>query len=100
MIDQDRRQLELNLRVPRRALRQAAVDAGKQEIALARKGLVEADKPLLKEIAGYGVTVTSLTPAQREAFVKATRPVYEKWKKTIGPDLVNAAERSVAARNK
>ncbi len=27
-----------------------------------------------------GVTVTQLSPAEREAFVKATRPVYEKWK--------------------
>jgi TRAP-type transport system periplasmic protein len=44
--------------------------------------------------------VTQLTPAEREAFVKATRPVYEKWKKTIGPDLVSAAEKSIAARNK
>lgn len=59
-------------------VRQAAIDAGKQGVAIARKGLVEADKPLLKEIAGFGVTVTQLSPAERDAFVKATRPVYEK----------------------
>ncbi len=81
-------------------VRQAAVDAGKQEIVLARKGLTEADKPLLKEIAGMGVTVTQLSPAEREAFVKATRPVYEKWKNTVGADLVNSAEKAVAARKK
>ncbi len=81
-------------------VRQAAIDAGKQEIALARKGLVEADKPLLKEVAGLGVTVTQLTPAEREAFVKATRPVYNKWKTTVGADLVNTAEKSIAARKK
>ena len=57
-------------------VRQAALDAGKQEIAIARKGLVEADKPLLKDIAAMGVTVTQLTPQEREAFVKATRPGY------------------------
>lgn len=79
-------------------VRQAAIDAGKQGVAIARKGLVEADKPLLKEIAGFGVTVTQLTPAEREAFVKATRPVYDKWKQTIGVDLVNAAEKAIAAR--
>lgn len=82
------------------AVRQAAIDAGKQEIALARKGLVEADKPLLKEVAGMGVTVTTLSPAERDAFVKATRPVYEKWKATIGADLVNQAEKDIAARKK
>lgn len=81
-------------------VRQAAIEAGQQEIALARKGLVEAGKPLLKEVAGMGVTVTELSPAERDAFVKTTRPVYDKWKKTIGADLVNAAEKSIAARKK
>ncbi len=78
-------------------VRAAAIDAGKQEIVLARKGLVEEGKPLLKEIAGMGVTVTTLTPAEREEFVKATRPVYTKWKSTVGPALVETAEKSVAA---
>jgi len=82
----------------REIVRQAAIDAGKEETALARKGLVEADKPLLKEIAGHGVTVTQLSPAEREAFVKATRPVYDKWKNTVGADLVTQAEKSIAAR--
>jgi TRAP-type C4-dicarboxylate transport system substrate-binding protein len=81
-------------------VRQAAIDAGKQEIAIARKGLIEADRPLLKEVAGFGVTITQLSPAEREAFVKATRPVYNKWKNTVGADLVNAAEKSIAARKK
>ncbi|WP_295528956.1 DctP family TRAP transporter solute-binding subunit [uncultured Pseudacidovorax sp.] len=81
-------------------VRQAALDAGKEEIALARKGLTEADKPLLKDIAGMGVTVTQLTPAEREAFVKATRPVYAKWKGTIGTGLVDKAEKAIAARQK
>jgi tripartite ATP-independent transporter DctP family solute receptor len=81
-------------------VRQAAIDAGKQNIALARKGLVEADKPVLKDIAAMGVTVTQLTPAEREAFVKATRPVYAKWTPTIGKELVAQAEQAVAARKK
>jgi TRAP-type transport system periplasmic protein len=81
-------------------VRQAAIDAGQQEIAIARKGLVEADKPVLKDIAAMGVTVTQLTPAEREAFVKATRPVYEKWKGTVGADLVAKAEKAIAARKK
>jgi tripartite ATP-independent transporter DctP family solute receptor len=79
-------------------VRQAAIDAGKEEIAIARKGLVEADKPLLKDIAALGVTITQLTPAEREAFVKVTRPVYEKWKVQIGTELVGAAEHAIAAR--
>lgn len=81
-------------------VRQAAVDAGKQGIALARQGLTEADKPAFKGIAAAGVNVTFLTPAEREAFVKATRPVYDKWTKTIGPALVKEAETAIAARKK
>jgi tripartite ATP-independent transporter DctP family solute receptor len=82
----------------REIVKQAAIDAGKEEIAIARKGMVEADKPLLKDIAANGVTVTQLSPAEREAFVKATRPVFEKWKGQIGADLVNQAEKAIAAR--
>ena len=84
----------------REIVKQAAIDAGKEEIAIARKGMVEADKPLLKDIAANGVTVTQLSAAEREAFVKATRPVYAKWKNTIGADLVNQAEKDIAARKK
>jgi tripartite ATP-independent transporter DctP family solute receptor len=81
-------------------VRQAAVDAGKQEIEIARKGLAETDPPVLKDIAGNSVSVVKLSPAEREAFVKATRPVYDKWKKTIGEGLVAKAEAAVAARKK
>jgi tripartite ATP-independent periplasmic transporter solute receptor, DctP family len=84
----------------REIVRQAAIDAGKQEIAIARKGLAEADQPLLKDISAIGVTITQLSPAQREAFVKVTRPVYDKWKNTVGADLVNTAEKAIAARKK
>ncbi|XDF34698.1 DctP family TRAP transporter solute-binding subunit [Paracidovorax avenae] len=82
----------------REIVRQAAIDAGKEQIAIARKGMVEADKPLLKEIASHGVTVTQLTPEERQAFVQATRPVFDKWKGQIGADLVNAAEKAVAKK--
>ena len=84
----------------REIVKQAAIDAGKEEIAIARKGLVEEGKPLLKDIAANGVTVTELTAAEREAFVKATRPVVDKWKGQIGADLVAAAEKAIAARKK
>ena len=81
-------------------VRDAAIEAGKQEIEIARKGLVEPGQPLLKEIAGLGVTVTQLSPAERETFVTATRPVYNKWKNTIGVDLVTSAEKAIAERKK
>jgi TRAP-type C4-dicarboxylate transport system substrate-binding protein len=87
----------LDARRPRNR-RQAAIEAGKEQIALARKGVIEADKPLLKQIEGLGVTVTQLTPAERDAFVQATRPVYNKWKGQVGADLVNMAEKAIVQR--
>ena len=82
----------------REAVRQAAIEAGKEEIAIARKGLAEPGQPLLKDIAGLGVNIVQLSPAERDAFVKATRPIYTKWKGQIGADLVNMAEKAIAAR--
>ena len=64
----------------REIVRQAAIDAGREEIAIARKGLVEAGKPLVKELEALGVTVTDLNAEQRKAFADATKAVYTKWK--------------------
>jgi len=82
----------------REIVRQAAVDAGKQEIALARAGLVEAGRPLLKDIEGLGVKVTQLTAAERAQFVAATRGVASKWKGQIGAALVDKAEKAVPGK--
>ncbi len=84
----------------RAIVKQAALDAGKQEITIARTGLIEADKPLLKQIEGLGVTVTTLDSKEREGFVKAARQVFDKWKEQIGSGLVDKAERSIATRIK
>ena len=47
-------------------VRQAAIDAGKEQIAIARKGMVEADQPLVKDLQAAGVTVTKLSQAERQ----------------------------------
>jgi len=70
-------------------VRQAAIDAGKQQIEIARK-------PLVQTIEGLGVGVTELTDEQTQAFVQATMPVYNKWKGRIGAELVDQAEAAVA----
>ena len=82
----------------REAVRQAALQAGRENVEKARKGIAGNDNAVLKQIEASGVTVTQLTPAQRDAFVQATRPVYDKWSKTIGADLVKKAEASIAKR--
>src|SRR5690606_37665867 len=84
----------------RKIVREAALEAGKKEIAIARKGVTPEDPSLLKEIEGHGVTVTSLHEAQHAESAKATKPVSDKWKSRIGEDLVELAEKSIAARKK
>ncbi len=82
----------------REIVRQAAIDAGQEEIAIARKGLVEEGKPLVKELEALGVTVTDLSAEQRKVFADATKSVYTKWKPQIGTNLVEMAEKAIAGR--
>ena len=84
----------------REAVRQAALEAGKEQIAIARKGMAEPGQPLLKDIAALGVNIVQLTPAERDAFVKVTQPIVAKWKPQIGNALVDKAEKAIAARKK
>jgi len=79
-------------------VREAALEAGKYGIEIARKGITAQDNSTLKEIEALGVEMVSLTPEQLDAFRKVTKPVYEKWKARIGADLVTAAEKAVAAK--
>ncbi|HMW52466.1 MAG TPA: DctP family TRAP transporter solute-binding subunit [Rhodocyclaceae bacterium] len=82
----------------REAVRQAAIQAGRENVDKARKGIAGNDTAVLRQIEASGVTVTQLSPEQRSAFVQATRPVYDKWSRTIGADLVKQAEAAIARR--
>jgi len=77
-------------------LKQAAIDAGQWEIKKSRAELADT----LEAIKSRGVKVTELTPEQREAFIAATLPVYEKWTGRIGEQLVKQAQEAVANRQK
>ncbi len=81
-------------------VRAAALEAGKQEIAIARKGLSGPDTSMIKEVEALGVKVTRLSDAEKQVFEKTIKPVYDKWSKQIGTDLVKRAEAAVAARRK
>jgi TRAP-type transport system periplasmic protein len=82
----------------REAVRQAAIQAGAENVAAARKGIAGDDTEILKQIASQGVTVTRLSEDQRKAFQAATKSVYDKWAQQVGPDLVKAAEAAIAKR--
>ena len=80
------------------AVQAAAIQAGQEEIALARKGLAGSDTSLWKDVEALGVKVTRPSAVELAEFKKLTRPVYDKWSKTIGVDLVKKAEAEIAAR--
>ena len=80
----------------RNAVREAAEQAAAENLVAARKGITPGDDTLLQSIEKSGVTITRLTPEQRQAFKDATRPVYDKWTATIGKDLVKKAETAIA----
>lgn len=82
----------------REAVRQAALQAGRENVEKARKGIAGNDNAVLKQIEAAGVAVVNPTAEQRAAFVQATRPVYDKWAKTIGSELVKKAETAIAKR--
>ena len=67
----------------REIVKQAAIDAGKEQIVIARKGVIEADKPLLKEIASHGVTVTQLSPRRARSLREGHAP---RGREVEGPD--------------
>lgn len=75
-------------------LKKAAIDAGQWEIEKSRSEL-DATLAAIKE---RGVTVTELTPTQRDAFINATQSVYQEWSPRIGEDLVKKAQQAVADR--
>jgi len=79
-------------------VREAAIQAAKENIAEARKGLIPPDDTTIKEVQGMGVNVIRLTDAEKAVFKKATKEVYDKWAKQIGPELVKKAEESIAKR--
>ena len=81
-------------------LRASQVDYLESLIELAREGMTGASPAVPKTIEGFGVKVVRLSAEERAAFQKATKPVYEKWSRQVGPELVKKAEGSIAARKK
>jgi tripartite ATP-independent transporter DctP family solute receptor len=88
------------------AIQEAAIQSGRFEIALCRAGL-DGDKSLnilknefnhtmevpepVKFLESKGMTVTFLSDEERDAFIEATKPLYDKWIPKIGEDVYKKA---------
>jgi tripartite ATP-independent transporter DctP family solute receptor len=78
-------------------VRECAIEAGRYQIDLTRRGLGldGGDDASMRDLRARGVEVTVLTDAEKEAFARVTRPVYDRWAATIGAELVRKAEAAV-----
>jgi TRAP-type C4-dicarboxylate transport system substrate-binding protein len=93
------------------AILEAAQEAGRFETALCRAGLDDgASLEILKNEFNFemevpdpvrfleekGTSVSFLDDAQRQAFISATQPLYEKWVPEIGEAVVEKAKADMA----
>ncbi|WDP91990.1 MAG: DctP family TRAP transporter solute-binding subunit [Desulfobacter sp.] len=93
------------------AIMAAAREAGRYETALCRAGLDKGESiRILKEefntemavpaplahMAEKGMSVNTLTDEERQAFIDATRSVYDKWIGKIGKDVYEKAKKDMA----
>ncbi|RLB23284.1 MAG: hypothetical protein DRG73_05565 [Deltaproteobacteria bacterium] len=90
-----------------KAIREAAVESARFEKALCRAGL-DGEKSLnilknefnytmkvpepVKYMESKGMTVTFLSDAERNAFIDATKSLYNKWIPKVGKDLYEKAK--------
>ena len=79
----------------RQLVREAAVEASQQALAIARR---LADDSAVAKLGAQGAVVTRLTPAGRDTFREAAREVYDRWTPIIGAELVEAAQAEIAGR--
>lgn len=94
-----------------KAIQEAALEAGRFEIALARAGIDDGTSlKILKDEFNYtmeipdpvafveskGMVVTNLTDAQQKAFVAATQSLYDPWVPKIGKDIYQKAQADMA----
>ncbi|SHO51590.1 TRAP transporter substrate-binding protein [Desulfopila aestuarii] len=61
-----------------------------------RKLIRDGEKEILAQLADKGVTVTVLTPEERERWAAATAGVYAEFEDRIGKDLIEQAKATIA----
>ncbi len=78
-------------------VRECALEAGQNQIALTRRGLgiPGTDDSSIQELRRRNVEVTLLADTEKQAFARALRPVYERWSQTVGAELVRKAEAAI-----
>ena len=63
-------------------------EAAGEAIAWQRQSNATADPEMIEKIRREGVTLIELSPAEREAFARAARSVWEQMDPVVGPDVM------------
>ena len=71
------------------------LDTAKEVAAFEREETVRREKGFIETIKKSGATVIELTPAELDAFAKATRPVHQKFETSIGKELLDKAYKKI-----
>ncbi len=83
----------------REIIMKAAQEAMAWNKMAARKGLEDSTEAI-EFLASKGMQVVTLTPEEISAFKAKVKPVYDKWSKEIGVDLVESAEKIIKSVSK
>jgi tripartite ATP-independent transporter DctP family solute receptor len=84
-------------RADQEIIAESAKEAAHRQIAAARKGIGDGDRASFEELARRNVAVVELSDAEKQAFARATRSVFDTWASRIGADLVRKAEAAIKA---
>ncbi len=76
-------------------VRDVLVKVAREMTNFEREETSRREQGYLAEIRKSKAKVTSLTPAQLQAFRTATQPVYAEYEKAIGKDLMQASTKSI-----
>ena len=49
---------------------------------------------MLEQLKKSGMRVNDVTPEQKKAFIEATRPVYDEFKKLVGDELIEMTRKA------
>lgn len=79
-------------------LQRIVVDVAREVGEWQWEAAIAEDEQFLAQIRATGIDVIELTPQQRQAFIQATRPVYDEFARTVpaGAELLAALERATA----
>ncbi|HAR96119.1 MAG TPA: C4-dicarboxylate ABC transporter substrate-binding protein [Deltaproteobacteria bacterium] len=80
--------------------REIFIEAAEVQIKVNRESNAQDFAGAIEKAKKQGVRVVELSPAEREAFKQASKPVYDKYRKIIGPEYYDFYMKKIASYGK